>query len=539
MPLAVQLTQFAGGTIGTGLFIGSGTALAHGGPVGALLAYSLVGVIVFSVICSIGEMVSFIPNSGAFTAYATRFVDPSLGFAMGWMYWFSWSIAFALELTATGIIIQYWEHNVSIGIFIAVFWVFITMVNFLPVKFYGELEFWLSLSKVCTIGGFILFGICINAGASPQGYIGFRYWRDPGPFAPYMLSYLGANKETTAKFVGFWSTLVQAGFSYQGTELVGIAAGETVNPRKTVPSAIKKTFYRIILLFVLTIFFIGILIPYTNKSLISDKEDASASPLVIAAKLASVRVLPTLINAVLLLVVLSAANSNVYSGSRIILGLAQAGFAPGILQRISRHGVPVYAVFFTALFGLLAFLNLSHSGATVFNWLTNIVSLAGFISWVCMQVCHIAFMRALEAREMDRGTLPYKAPLQPYFAYFGIASNLIIIVTQGFTAFLPWNTTKFFVAYISPIIFVVFYLGHKLIYRTSFVRPGEADIYTGQVDGYDEMTESAPSSLADEQQQQQQQGPSRTRRSWTKGLEEAICARLMRKFEAMQHFRPR
>lgn len=512
------------------MFIGSGNALAHGGPVGALLAYSFVGVIVFSVICSLGEMVTYIPSSGAFTSYATRFVDPSLGFAMGWMYWFSWSVAFALELTATGIIIQYWEHRISIGIFIAVFWVLITVANFLPVKFYGELEFWLSLCKVCTIIGFMLFGICINAGASPQGYIGFRYWRDPGPIAPYMLAYLGANKEATAKFVGFWSTLVQAGFSYQGTELVGIAAGETVNPRKTVPSAIKKTFYRIILLFVLTIFFIGILIPYTNDSLISEKEDASASPMVIAAKLASVRVLPTIINAVLLLVVLSAANSNVYSASRIMLGLAQEGLAPVILRRISRHGVPMYSVFFTALFGLLAFLNLSHNGATVFNWFTNIVSLAGFISWLCMQVCHIAFMRALAVRDIDRNTLPYKAPLQPYLTYFGIVSNLIIVLTQGFTAFLPWNTTKFFVAYISPIIFVVFYSGHKIIYRPSFIKPAEADIYTGRIEDYD--TEPAESLLTN-------QPSGSDRRSWTKHLEEAICIKLLRRFKAMQLFRPK
>ncbi|KAK2740465.1 hypothetical protein FQN57_006092 [Myotisia sp. PD_48] len=476
-----------GGTIGTGLFIGSGGAIAKAGPAGALIAYAFVGSIVFSVISSMGEMATYLPVPGGFTTYATRLVDPSLGFAMGWLYWFSWAITFALELTATGLIIQYWDQNTSIAIFISVFWVFITALNLLPVSFYGEIEFWFASIKVITVVGFMIFAICVNAGVSPQGYLGFTYWKNPGAFAPYLLDVIGEDKVATAKFIGFWAVLIQAGFSYQGTELVGIAAGETENPQKTVPSAIKKTFYRIVFLFVLTVFFIGIVIPYTNEDLLSDASDASASPFVIAAKLAGVKVLPGLINGVLLTVVLSAANSNVYCGSRILVGLAQDRNAPAFLKMTTKKGVPIFSVFFTSAIGALGYLNLSNNGSVVFGWLMNISSIAGFITWSLINVCHIRFMSVLRFRGVYRETLPYKAPFQPYLAWYGLIFNVLIIITQGFTAFIPWSTTNFFIAYISLILFVVLFAGHKLIFRTKPVKVWDVDMVTGR---YEPTTES-------------------------------------------------
>lgn len=190
---------------------------------------------------ALGEMATFLPVPGAFTVYASRFVDPSLGLAMGWIYWFSWSITFALELVASGLIIQYWAPELSGAIFIGVFWIVITGLNFCPVSCYGEIEFWFALTKVVTVVGFIIFGVCIDAGAGQQGVLGFKYWSNPGAFNAYLV------EGSVGKFVGFWAVLIQAGFSYQGTELVAIAAGETENPRKTVPSAIRKTFWRILI----------------------------------------------------------------------------------------------------------------------------------------------------------------------------------------------------------------------------------------------------------------------------------------------------
>jgi amino acid transporter len=315
----------------------------------------------------------------------------------------------------------------------------------------------------------MIFAICIDAGAGQHGYLGFDTWKKPGAFAPYLVE----NNQAVAKFVGFWAVMIQAGFSYQGTELVGIAAGETSNPRKTVPAAIKKTFYRIVFFFVLTIFFIGLLVPYDNESLISGHTNASSSPFVIAANLAGVKFLPSIINAVLLCVVLSAANSNVYSGSRILVG-------PKFFSRTTASGVPYFAVAFTAAFGLLGFMNESNNGGQVFNWLVNITGVAGFITWTCINISHICFMRALAARGESRDNLPYKAFWQPFFSWYGVFFNVLIILTQGFTAFMPWDTSSFFVAYISLILFAVLYLGHKLITRSKFVKSVDADLDTGR-----------------------------------------------------------
>lgn len=397
------------------------------------------------------------------------------------------AITWALELTAAGMIIQYWNANISIGIWIAIFWALFTACNFLPIKIFGEMEMYFVSIKVITILGFIIFAICINAGASPQGYLGFKYWSSPGAFA----SYDDSMDPATGKFVAFWNVLITAAFSYQGAELVGVGAGEARDPHKTVPSAIRNTFWGILFLFVATIFFLGLLVPYTNPDLLTSGYSAASSPLVIAANLASVSALPDIINAVLLTAVLSAANSNVYSGSRILVALANEGHAPRILTRVNRHQTPYYAVALTSAFGLLGFLNLSNGGSNAFNWFLNITAVAGLICWASINLCHIRFQSALACQGIGRHTLPYTAPLQPYLSYYGLFFNVLIVITQGFAAFIPWDTTTFFTTYISLILFVVLYAGYKIVYRPGFVKAKDMNLTKGQMQPSDGV---APSS---------------------------------------------
>ncbi|KAL5118446.1 lysine permease [Pleosporales sp. CAS-2024a] len=476
-----------GGTVGTGVFIASGGSIATAGPAGALLAYVFVGTLVYSVMLSLAEMATYLPITGAFTQYAARFVDPSLGFSMGWIYWFSWSVTYALELTAAGLIIQWWNSSLNMAIFITIFWVPITAVNFLPVNVFGEFEFWFASIKVVALVGFCIFAICMNAGVGAQGYIGFKYWNEPGAFAPYLAA------GPMAKFVGFWAVLIQAGFAYQGTELCAIGAGESTNPRKTMPQTIRKTFWSIFILFVFTIFFLGILVPYDNPDIAIGDTNAGSSPLVIAIKLAGVGALPDMMNAILLTVVLSAASSNVYSGSRILVGLAEEHCAPAFLKRTSQRGVPYWATAVTAAMGLLAYMNLSSNGGEAFNWLLNITSVAGFIAWSCIFLCHVCFVRALKAQNMDRDTLPYKSWGGRGLAIYGLVFCVIIIITQGFIAFVPWNVADFFISYISLILFAVLYLGHKLVTRSKLINPAEADLLTGRLEEEPaEMREEIP-----------------------------------------------
>lgn len=471
-----------GGTVGTGIFIASGKSIATAGPAGALLAYVFIGTLVYAVMQALAEMSTYLPISGAFTQYAARFVDPSLGFAMGWIYWFSWSITYALELSAAGLIIQWWDSSLNIAIFISIFWVPITLVNFLPVDVFGEFEFWFASLKVMALVGFMIFSICINAGAGDKGYIGFAYWDSPGAFAPYL------TEGPKAKFVSFWAVLVAAAFSFQGAELVAVGAGESSNPRVTMPKAIRRTFWSIFLLFVFTIFFIGIIVPYDNESLLIGETNASSSPLVIAAQLAGVEVLPHIINAVLLTAVLSAASSNVYSGSRILVGLSEQQCAPRILQLTSKRGVPYVAVSVTAAVGALGYLNCSENGTEAFNWLLNITSVAGLIAWCCIFICYLAFTKALRAQNIDRDNLPYRAWGGDWLAWYGLVFCVIITLTQGFTAFVPWSTEDFFIAYVSLILFAVLYGGHKAFNRSGFIKAAEADIVSGRF--HEELSET-------------------------------------------------
>ncbi|KAK5989812.1 Arginine permease CAN1 [Cladobotryum mycophilum] len=469
-----------GAALGTGIFLGIGSALSKAGPASLLIAFVFIGSVLYSVVTALGEMAAYMPVTGAFTVYATRFVDPTLGFSMGWIYWFSWVITVGLELTAGGLIIEYWNDKISIGVWISIFWVIFTAANYMPVRWFGEMEMWFSSIKVVTIAGFIIFGICVNAGVGDQGYIGFKYWRDPGAFANFNDGDTWVIPGAVGKFVGFWAVLITAGFSYQGTELVAIAAGETANPRKAIPSAIKSTFWGIFGLFLATIFFVGINIPHDNPGLTNASTNASASPLVIVAQLAGVRVLPSIINAVLLTAVLSAANSDIYSSSRILVSMAEVGHAPSFIARTNKLGTPIYAVGICAAFGLLAFLNLSANGTVVFNWLLNITSVAGFITWSLINVCHLRFMKVLKVQGISRDSLPYKAPFQPYLSWFGVFFNVLILLTNGFTVFIRWNTSSFFASYVSVILFIVLYVGHKIVYRTKLVPLAEVDLVTGR-----------------------------------------------------------
>ncbi len=235
------------------------------------------------------------------------------------MYWFSWAITFALELSVVGQIIEYWTFSVPLAAWIAIFWVILFSMNLFPVKFYGEVEFWVASIKIIAIIGFIIYAFIMVCGAGVTGPVGFRYWRHPGAWGPGYLF------EGTAKgrFLGWVSSLVNAAFTYQGTELTGITAGESKNPRKSVPKAINTVFFRILIFYILSLFFVGMLVPFDDPKLNSDSSYVASSPFIIAIQNSGTPVLPHIFNAVILLTIISAGNSNVYVGSRILYALSQ------------------------------------------------------------------------------------------------------------------------------------------------------------------------------------------------------------------------
>jgi amino acid transporter len=436
-------------------------------------------------------MAAFLPHKKGFAGYATRFADPALGFALGWNYLIKYLIVTPNNINAAGVVVQYWTRKVHIAIWMVIFIAFIFLINLLGVRVFGELEFWFSSIKVISLIGLLLMGIIIDLGGNPKhDRIGFRYWRPPnGPMGHYLLDQV--KKESTSIFLGFWATLTNALFAYIGTELIGVTVGEAENPRRNIPIAIRRTFYRILVFYVGGVFVIGLIVPSTDNTLFvatKSKTGAAASPFVVATTLVGIKVLNHIINAAILIFVMSAANSDLYIGTRTLYGLAVENKAPAIFKRVNRLGVPVPSLIVCTLFCGLVFLNVKASGAKVFGWFVNLVSTAGALTWLTIVFSHIRFMKALEAHGISRDSLPYKAPFQPWGSYFAFVATAIITLFKGFDAFIPFHVDTFVTNYIGLPIYFFLWLGYKLYYKTRMIPPTHVDLVTGirQIDEEEE-----------------------------------------------------
>jgi len=272
---------------------------------------------------------------------------------MGWNYVLQWAVTLPLEITAAGITVSYWPNNVPLGVWITVFLVAIIAINVFGTLGYAEEEFWSSCLKLFVVVLFIIIAIVCNAGGGPKSgdystYIGTQYWHDPGAFAN--------------GFKGVCSVFVTAAFSFAGTELVGLAASETPNPRKTMPSAIKNTFWRITVIYILSLLMIGLLLPYNDPFLLyASGGTAAASPFVRVLDRAHIPGINHLINVTICISVLSIGLSSVFGGSRTLTALAETGYAPKIFAYVDKSGRPLWSVVFILLFGPLGAYNSIHA----------------------------------------------------------------------------------------------------------------------------------------------------------------------------------
>lgn len=474
-----------GGTIGTGLFMSTKNALQCG-PALALISYLFITSLAWSITQSLGEMATYIPCLGSFIQFCSRFCSPALGAANGWNYWFCWAIAFALELSVMGQLLQYWTHAVPLAGWISIFFVIITVLNLFPVKFYGEFEFWVSSLKIIAVVGWLIYALCMVCGAGKTGPVGFRYWRNPGPWGDGAA--LVKNKDTD-RLLAWVSSLISAVFTFLGVELVGLSCGESDNPRKAVPSAIQKVLWRIIIFYILSMFFMGMLIPFNDPKLEDDSQFAASSPFIVAMKNSGTRILPGIFNGVILVAVFSTAVSNVYCGSRILLGLAETHTAPKIFLWTTSKGIPYVSVLFTAAIGAFAYLLVSKSANTVFTWLQNISAVSALIAWVNISFSHIRFMQIIRSRGISRASLPFKAYVMPYSAYYSFTLCFILVFVQGFAVFFNFEASKFFTSYISVIVFFTSWVfchfwfngfnKHAISWRSLLLPLDECDVETG------------------------------------------------------------
>jgi lysine-specific permease len=452
-----------GGTIGTGLFLASGSPIHTAGPGGALLAYLISGLMVYFIMTSLGEMSAFIPITGSFSTYSSRFVDPALGFAVGWNYWYNNAIIVALELSASSLIMKYWFPHTPGILWSAIFLLIIFGLNVLSVKGYGESEFWFSIIKVATVIIFIILGLLMIFGIMGGHTGGFD------TFTKH--SFKGG-------YVSIISVFMVVGFAFQGTELVGIAAGESENPAVNMPKAIKQIFWRILLFYVLAIFIIGCLVSANDPLLLSsDVKDIAVSPFTLVFKRAGLAFSAAVMNAVILTAVLSAGNSALYAASRVLWVLAEEGKAPRFLRKVNKRGLPTNALYLSTIIGMLCFLTSLFGDGTVYNWLLNASGLAGFLSWLGITITHFRFRKAYVAQGRKLSDLPYLSKWFPLGPILATILCLVAIFGQNFEAFfgpkIDWYGAL--VSYIGLPLFLIAYLGYKFVMKTKLVPYEQAD----------------------------------------------------------------
>ncbi|KAF2104615.1 amino acid permease Dip5 [Rhizodiscina lignyota] len=494
---ARHITMIAiGGAIGTGLIIGTGAALAAAGPASIFIAYTIMGVIVFLVMCALGEMATWLPTGKNFAGYASRFCDPALGFSLGYTYLFKYLITTPNQLTAAALVIQYWcpRDRVNPGAFIAVFLVVIIFINYFGVRVFGELEFWLSSIKVLVIVGLIILSLILALGGGPDhDRKGFRYWNNPGAFKE------SHGSGSWGRFLGVWSSMVTAVFAYLGTELVGVTVGEAQNPRKVIPRAIKLTFFRILFFYCISVLLLGMIVPYNSPQLVFANKQASnaaASPFVVAISISGIKVLPGFLNGCFLIFTFSASNSDLYIGTRTLYGLALDGKAPKFFAYTDKRGVPYWSLAFCSTFCLIAFLNVSDDSRTVFLYFVNLVTIFGLLTWISILVTHIFFVRARKAQGIFKDSMAFTAPLGVYGSYGALVFCIIIAFTKNFTVFIPSPSTygnfdykNFITGYLGIPLYIIMIFGYKLIMRSKMVRPHAADFYSGKQEIDDQEAE--------------------------------------------------
>ncbi|SJX65089.1 probable AGP3-Protein of the amino-acid permease family [Sporisorium reilianum f. sp. reilianum] len=465
-----------GGIIGPGLLVGSGQALANAGPVGALIAFAITGGIVYFVLQALGEMATLFAIRGSFVEYAGRWVDPALGFVAGWVYWELWISVLANEYNAVAIVVRYWDgaRVVPSGAWIAIFWVLFMGLSMLGVLAYGEVEFVLATIKVIGIVVFFILSIVINVGGAggDQGYIGFRYFQNPGPF----------NGSGIDALNGIAKILVVAATLYAGTEATAITAAEARNPAKAVPISIRSVFYRILVLYLGTIFFIGLNVPSDDPQLVSARSKAAASPLTIALKRGGIGAAASLINALIILSVISAGNSSLYIASRTLQSLGATGRAPKIFGWTSARGkVPIPALVLSNLVALISLLSISSGASTVFTYIINISGVSTFIIFAIICFCHIRFRQAWLHQGNTLADLPFKAWLAPYGTWVAFVLNVVLMFFQGYTTFLnPRKAADIVVAYIVIPVAVVLFFGWKWWHKTRMVSLDDIDLVSGR-----------------------------------------------------------
>lgn len=457
------------GVFGTGLFLSSGGSLHTTGPVGVLLCYLFVGIVVMASQMAMTEAACLMPVTAGYVRHSEHFISEAAGFTMGWCDVYSNLIP--NELSAVAVVMTYWT-DLNPAIFIAVFSLEIVIVNSYNIRWYGEIEFFFGCLKIMLVMGLIISGLIIDlGGVLGQERIGFRYWK----LKPFNWKY---SDNSLGKFAAFWKTLSGVVYAYGGVQAIAMLSGEVKYPRRAIFRSAKRVFYRCFTMYMATVFVLTLIVPYNDPQIASSTGNAASSPFVVAMKRAGIRVLPHIINGVVLTSALSAANLQVVKASRTLYALAGKGQAPKILLTVNKHGLPYVAVGLACAFIPLAFMSASSSASTVFSWFQNITSSNILVNWILISLNHIFLMRAMKAQGYTRADLPYKFPGTVFASWFSLAMSVLFLFTAGFPNFIHGNfeISSFFSDYFIIPLTIVLFAFWTIFKKCKIIKPEDVDL---------------------------------------------------------------
>lgn len=385
-----------GGVIGTGLFLSSGYTIQQAGPFGTIVSYLIGALVVYLVMLCLGELTVHMPETGAFHHFATEYIGPGTGYTVAWLYWLTWTVALGSEFTAAGMLMQRWFPSINVWVWSAFFAILIFVLNVLTVRLFAETEFWFSSIKVVAILLFIVLGGLAMVGVIPMQH---------ADTAPLFTNFFEAGLFPNGVFAVI-TTMLAVNFAFSGTELIGIAAGETENPQKTVPKAIHMTLWRLIIFFIGTIFILSALLPM-------DEAGVLESPFVAVFDRIGLPYAADIMNFVILTAILSAANSGLYASSRMLWSLANKQTISPMFAKINKHGVPINGVIFSMLGGLLALFSSIIAPDTVYIALVSISGMAVVVVWMSISASQFFFRRRFLKEGHSVDELLYRTPLYP------------------------------------------------------------------------------------------------------------------------------
>jgi GABA permease len=402
-----------GGVIGAGLFVGSSAGIAAAGPA-ILVSYALVGLLVVLVMRMLGEMAAARPSSGSFSAYADMALGRWAGFSIGWLYWFFWVVVLAVEATAGAVILNGWVPAIPQWGWALIVMCVLTATNLVSVGSYGEFEFWFAGIKVVAIGAFVIIGLLAVFGILPGSDnpgSGFDHLTDTGGFLPN-----GAGSILTG--------VLLVVFSFMGSEIVTLAAGESSNPQKAVTKATNSVIWRIAIFYLGSIFVVLTLLPWDSDS-IQDKGSYVAALDSIGIPHAG-----QIMDVIVLTAVLSCLNSGLYTASRMAFSLGGRGDAPKAFARTTRRGVPQAAILGSVVFGFVAVWFNYQWPDSVFEFLLNSSGAVALFVWLVICFSQLRLRRKIQRESPEK--LVVRMWLYPYLTWLTIAMILFVVVYMLF-----------------------------------------------------------------------------------------------------------